>query len=316
MAEQHGEQVVLRWTLPALHTDGTRVTGSQQIEIHRWFAGSSENLSERFGVEAQLIYVIPADVASRFEREGKIEFADPLGPRRLAEQAGRYAVYGIKVLNRKDEAAAFSNLVAVRVYPVPTAVAKIETEVSERAIRLRWTPPSETTSRTPVPAIAGYRVYRGPEQAEKLQPVTTVSTTDYTDTNFRFGETIYYRVRAVAQYGEEQVEGVDSAIVSVTPQDVFAPPTPENLTAIASRGRVDLTWDASPAADLAGYVVYRAEQPEDGYRRLNPEAVVVQSFGDTGVAAGKTYYYAVTAVDRRGNESARSQSAVVTVPAE
>jgi fibronectin type 3 domain-containing protein len=79
---------------------------------------------------------------------------------------------------------------------------------------------------------------------------------------------------------------------------------------------VDLTWDASTAADLAGYLVYRSAQPEGEYQRLTAGPIPVQSFGDAAVEPGKTYYYAVTAVDRTGNESARSAPAAVTVPAE
>jgi fibronectin type 3 domain-containing protein len=42
--------------------------------------------------------------------------------------------------------------------------------------------------------------------------------------------------------------------------------------------------------------------------------VKTPAFRDTHVEAGKTYQYAVTAVDERGNESAHSAEASETVP--
>lgn len=316
VAEQRGEQVVLRWTLPALHTDGTRAARGQRVEIYRWFTDSPANLNERFGTEAQIVYVVPEDVLGQFLQEDRVEFADPMGGRQLKEQAGRTAVYGVKALNQKDEAAGFSNLAAVRLYPAPAPVSEMEARVTERALVLHWRAPEETTSGTPLPALAGYRVFRKRQAEEEWKVVATPLTSEYADTDFRFGETYQYRVRAVAQYGNDQVEGLDSTSLSVTLQDVFAPPAPENLVAIASRGRVDLTWDATTAADLAGYLVYRSAQPGGEYQRLTAEPILVQSFGDPAVEPGKTYYYAVTALDRAGNESARSAPAAATVPAE
>jgi fibronectin type 3 domain-containing protein len=65
-------------------------------------------------------------------------------------------------------------------------------------------------------------------------------------------------------------------------------------------------------ADLAGYNVYRRE---DGrLAKLNTEPVKVPSYHDEHVTAGKKYFYSVTAVDIRGNESARSDEASESVP--
>jgi fibronectin type 3 domain-containing protein len=87
---------------------------------------------------------------------------------------------------------------------------------------------------------------------------------------------------------------------------------PANLLAVAGPRRVDLTWDASTAADLAGYFVYRARQSGTGYERLTPQALRAQNFSDLGLEAGVPLYYVVTAVDREGNESGYSEEAIAT----
>lgn len=306
--------MVLRWSLPVLNSDGTRITGRQRAQVFRWFTDSLGQLPERFAAEARSAHQIPEDVLASVAPDGMVEFVDLLGPQRLAEHAGRYAVYGVKALNRKEQAAGFSNLVALRVHPVPEPIAQLEARVTERAIELLWAAPTRTTSGTPLASIAGYHIYRRAGAAENFQLIGTAPTTRYNDADVRFGETYHYRVRTLARFGTDRVEGDDSATVSVTPRDVFPPLTPTELVAIATPGRVALTWDASPAADLAGYLIYRSEQAGEGYARLTPAAIPVQTFSDAKVAAGKTYYYVVTAVDQEGNESAFSEPVAAALP--
>jgi len=66
-------------------------------------------------------------------------------------------------------------------------------------------------------------------------------------------------------------------------------------------------------ADLGGYEVYRREEGTAAVK-LNSEAVKTPAFRDLQVKAGKTYFYSVSAVDLRGNESARSEEASERVP--
>ena len=77
-----------------------------------------------------------------------------------------------------------------------------------------------------------------------------------------------------------------------------------------------LAWDPSPEADVRGYLVYRAISPSAGFVRLTPAAIPGTLYIDRTVERGKTYRYAVTAVDRakRPNESLRSTPTAVTVP--
>jgi len=47
---------------------------------------------------------------------------------------------------------------------------------------------------------------------------------------------------------------------------------------------------------------------------MNAELVKTPAYRDVQVAAGKKYFYAVSAVDVRGNESAQSEEASESVP--
>jgi fibronectin type 3 domain-containing protein len=48
--------------------------------------------------------------------------------------------------------------------------------------------------------------------------------------------------------------------------------------------------------------------------KVNPEPVKMPAFRDVQVVSGKSYFYSVSAVDQRGNESARSEEASESVP--
>ena len=76
---------------------------------------------------------------------------------------------------------------------------------------------------------------------------------------------------------------------------------------------IDLIWAPDTEPDLAGYNVYRHE-PDRQPVKLNSDVVKSPAFRDTDVAAGHSYFYSVSSVDVRGNESAHSEEASETVP--
>ena len=93
--------------------------------------------------------------------------------------------------------------------------------------------------------------------------------------------------------------------------DTTPPAAPQSLMASALNGGADLSWLANSENDLAGYHVYRATSPGGPYSRVNGATVGTNSYTDTGLTNGTTYYYVVTAVDTSNNESADSNGVSV-----
>lgn len=85
--------------------------------------------------------------------------------------------------------------------------------------------------------------------------------------------------------------------------DAVPPLAPAGLSAIAGNGTVSLDWDDNGESDLAGYNVYRSTTSGSGYVRINPSLVSSSDYTDDDVTNGTTYFYVVTAVDTRSNES-------------
>lgn len=88
----------------------------------------------------------------------------------------------------------------------------------------------------------------------------------------------------------------------------------EQIKQIASNDNdVTAAWSPNTENDLAGYKVYR------GTSSRNYDFSVVVNAPDTsiiitGLVDGVTYYFAVTAFDKVGNESEMSSEATITIP--
>ena len=74
-----------------------------------------------------------------------------------------------------------------------------------------------------------------------------------------------------------------------------------------------MTWTPNTDAELAGYNVYRREE---GTRpmKINSELAKIPTYRDRDIAPGKKYFYSVTALDLRGNESSHSEESAENVP--
>lgn len=146
--------------------------------------------------------------------------------------------------------------------------------------------------------------------------------TSFLDHTFEWESTYFYRATVVsvmetAGKPTVEVEGDDTAEVKVFAHDVFPPAVPSGLQAVFSgpgqQPFIDLIWAPVTDADLEGYNVYRHDEGAAAVK-LNSTPVKIPAFRDTHVLTGKKYSYSVSAVDQRGNESAKSEETSEDVP--
>ena len=81
------------------------------------------------------------------------------------------------------------------------------------------------------------------------------------------------------------------------------PAPPAGLNAATAPNSIEISWEGNTEPDLAGYRVYRSTGAGP-FEKIGD--LVVPSYSDRAVEHGKTYRYAVSAIDKSGNESARS----------
>jgi fibronectin type 3 domain-containing protein len=217
-----------------------------------------------------------------------------------------------------------SNLPAIVPLDVPVAPGALAATAKREGVVLTWTAPETSIGGAKNPTIAGYNVYRFPhgQPADEFASpanASPVTATTYTDQP-PYGTHDYF-VTAVAAAGTPRIESEPSAIAGATFKDLVPPAAPAGLTALVETGAVRLVWDPVDAPDLAGYKIYRTEGT--GIEQLRPAGTIplnpvvlltATNYRDTGVNHGISYYYEVVAVDKSGNESARSKTDWVLVP--
>jgi chitodextrinase len=178
----------------------------------------------------------------------------------------------------------------------------VGTALSSSQIKLTWDPSTDNV------AVTGYDVYLNDA------PLATTTATTFTHSGLTAATTYNYRVSAhdaVPNYSTWIATPVSVTTLPAAPApDTQAPSVPAGLVGTAlSSSQIKLTWN--PSTDnvaVTGYSVY-----------LNDVALTTTtttSFTHSGLAAGTTYNYRVSAYDAVPNQSARSATQVsVTTPA-
>ncbi|HKW57210.1 MAG TPA: hypothetical protein VJN42_07605 [Candidatus Acidoferrum sp.] len=331
-AHQDGDGVQLVFTLPAKTVMGDALASPPAVEILRGLAkpdGSTVAKSLR------IVSTIPGSLIASYISEGRVKLTDPIAPADVQANPGGAFTYVVRTRASRKRASSDSNAVSVRLFPVPERISSLQATVAESAITLTWTAPTQTSAGAPLGSLSGYRIYRGEldpssiaaaskdiSQARWKMPVALLASpeeTSYRDTLFDFGKTYAYIARTVVPADGGLLESSDSSPAIVTPLDTFPPAAPQNLAAAVLPGStsgallVDLSWSINLETDLAGYRVYRSEQPDSKGQLVTIGLLPAPAYRDTSVVPGRRYWYSVTAVDRAGNESTPSAAVVVDV---
>jgi len=315
---QRGNTVNLSWQIPARNVSDKSVVNIDRVEIYRLaqpFSAPPFLNEEEFASRSTLISSLPI-TESDWKRK-TLNFTDNL------EFAGQRArlIYSIRFVNSAGQRAAFSNFLLIepesRVAASPRGLV---VNVSEEVIRLEWKEPDSNIDGSKPANVLGYNVYRkaAEEVGFKILNKTPVTKTDFSDISFKFGGKYGYFVRSVSLGSNgEPVESGESTAIEVLPRDTFAPTAPTAITIAAAPNNLSIFFAINPEPDIVGYRIYRAmnpDLPKSQWQLLTPKILTTNTFQDTQVTAGVTYYYYLTAVDKAGNISQPSEVISEIVP--
>jgi len=216
--------------------------------------------------------------------------------RRLTLPTRYYVAVGVSDRRRPGPA---STVAAVPFGPAPAAPVLNPPTYDEEELTVTWTTAVPGASVTVVEATRA-----GVEEAAPVQ--ATPLTGGSWSTPYEFGKERCFVARGVVRRGAVSTESATVGPVCVTPVDTFAPAAPTGLVAVSDPDGVTLLWEPVPAADLAGYLVLRAEGTSETVQELTPKPIASVQFVDNTVRAGVRYVYYVVAVDASGNRSPRS----------
>ncbi|MFM8394570.1 MAG: fibronectin type III domain-containing protein, partial [Acidobacteriota bacterium] len=297
------------------------------IDIYRLVEESADPLglpAEIFTARATIIASIPGEQIP--VSRSTVTYVDPLEMKSI-RRGIRYR-YAVRVINLNGAASDLSNYVTI--LPLADVAAPpngLGATQQEREIVVTWqAPTANSTGSTPV-NLAGYNLYRrvaGSKDSPLRLNNTPLKDPVFRDQSFQFGVSYEYLVRAISQpptaapdnVEATAIESDESPVLLHLAQDTFPPAAPTAVTIASINRVVSLFWPLNVEADVAGYHIYRAEE-ENGqpsaWRRLNPQLHQSGAWRDDRVVVGRTYLYQITAVDRFGNESARSETVRETV---
>lgn len=320
-ASRKGDLVSLTWTMPTVTTDRETLRNLGPTLICRG-PGELNTCNTKVG---EIRTPIPPTKAGVPAQRPQASYTDTLPPQLETDDPSAFITYAAEVLNRQGRAAGLSNPVRVslaRTLPPPR---DFRVRVAKEGVVLSWI--GEIISVPPPGVNYVYRVYRHAEGSNERAlageaPAGAETIFIITDAGIEWQKTYYYRAEAVtlirgANKSQLEIEGDDTPEIKVFADDVFPPAVPVESQAVFSgpgqKPFIDLVWAPVTDADLAGYNVYRREEGATAVK-LNGELIKAPAYRDENVDSPKKYFYSVSAVDVRGNESARSEEASETVP--
>jgi hypothetical protein len=283
-AVQHAGRILVNFTLPTQTTEGVAIRGPLRIDLRVGTAGTGGFSAEDWAAQAK-------PVTQGEVNAGVARYEFP-----AADWVGREITIAVRVIGRNGKESGWSNFVNLKVEPPPETPAPVTAQNTPKGVRLSWGGPPGT-----------FRILRRAGDEKSFRQVAEVNQLEWTDPDSEFGRHYAYRV----QRGVGQAVSEPSEIVEITPEDVFPPAEPKGLHASAAPASIELSWEPDTEPDLAGYRVYRSVDGGE-FERI-AEVSQVPAYSDQKVERGKTYRYAVTAVDRAGNESRRSSVVEATL---
>ncbi len=311
---QRGNQIRLSWTMPNRNAPNGSILNIARADVYRLAENinSPENLTEEeFANRSTLItslLITDADFARK-----TLNYFDTL---QFAGQNIRLR-YAVRFVNDSGSKAAFSNFLLIEpIAKIANFPALSQVKVTQDEILLSWQSPETNIDGSKPANILGYNVYRAAkvETTAKLVNQTPITTNDFADKNFEFRTDYKYFVRTVSLGANaEPVESLESNIVEITPKDTFPPSSPTAITIAASPNSISVFFVANVEKDVAGYKVFRSNDKVD-WQLLNTKLLETNTFQDTKVENGKTYFYYLIAVDKFGNESEKSEVVSEIVP--
>jgi hypothetical protein len=258
------------------------------------------------------------EIPKKNQPPAKQSYADPLPATLISATPSAEVFYAVSVLNENRRSAGLSNVVNVPAVEAPAPPLGFWAQITAEGVVVSW---------KEAPAAEGkhfYRVYRRAEgtTTDIVAGEAPWGSVQLVDHNFEWEKAYSYRATVVTVVPvdgkpDSEFESADTPALKVFAHDVFPPAVPSGLQAVFSgvgqQPFVDLIWAPDTDADLAGYNVYRHEE-RGGSRKINSGLVTTPAFRDSNVMAGHKYFYSVSSVDLRGNESARSDEASEAVP--
>jgi hypothetical protein len=318
-AVRKGDAVTLTWTTPTETSDGELIRKPGKMLVQR---------AVRTGPSSDLVFQTISELPLQPTlKEGRGEQAtakDSL-TNLLRSGGADFAVYMVLAEGHSGKSFGLPNRISVPLVPNLPPPQKVHAKPVPSGVLISWEESGSTASALNPQTQYVYKIMRRLQAAKEPVVVAQVKANDpannFTDTGIEWEKSYQYWIVPVTLWQDGnrkgEIEGDDSPVVDVLAHDSFPPANPSGVEAVYSAATpnsfIDITWTANTETDLAGYNVYRHRENEQPVK-INSDLVKTPRFADSGIQPGMKYFYSVTGVDVRGNESGKSEETSETVP--
>jgi sugar lactone lactonase YvrE len=180
----------------------------------------------------------------------------------------------------------------------PKTPVGVKAESGLKDISLEWKANKE-------PYMGHYRVYRS-ENKMSYKIIASPPKPHYVDKDVEKDTTYYYKISAVAKYGNESLKSAD---ISVKTKKLLALP-PTDIKVTPDEREIEISWKpAAGESSVSSYVIYREVNGE--YKEIGK--VKTTSYKDKGLEPDTKYSYKITALSPNNEESSGVLFKVATI---
>ncbi len=297
--------VTLSWTFPKETIKGTDLTDIMTFDVYRAVVPVNDYCATCPIPFGEPVAVAGGIVDPENDRRGVYETA-------LLRSGHKY-FFKVQARTSWWAASADSNIVSF-VWHTPAKGAEgIAAQAADSEVNLSWQPVTQLKDGRTTEYSVLYQVQRSQDGRPFMDVGAPVAQTRFTDRELENGVAYSYQVQSVLMVGEFAVSGGLSGVATAVPVDQQAPAPPTGVTVVETTGGIKVFWDKSRDADVKGYRIYRRAANESKGKLIGDVAAVYTIFEDTGIVAGTSYYYTVTAYDTAAaaNESENSREVSV-----
>ena len=315
---QRGPVIFISWPAPPLVKQDSSVSYIERIDIYRLAERRDEPAvldEDDFENLSQIIGFLDRETIEAQASNGRLQFTDRIDLNRTSDLSSVRLRYAVRYVNRRGQMARFSATTAIEpalAIAMPPTGLSVKDQSQDR-MEIVWSAPDANVDGARPASVVGYNIYRRQSRREEFgRPLNSdiVTETSFIDSSFRYEVEYVYAVRALSQGTTGLIESADSAPITFTPVDKFAPAAPDPVSIASANGTISLFWPRSQERDVTGYNIYRSETPDDekSWVKLNEQPAEAVTFHDDRVTIGRKYFYRVTAIDQFNNESAPSRA--------
>src|SRR5437667_6343298 len=125
---QAGDGVQLSFTLPSNSISGEKLPAPPAVEILRGAVRSDGSADAK---SFRVVYTIPGALLDSYRADGQVRFSDPIAPEETKAHPGGAVTYIVRTRASQKRSSADSNVVTLRMFPVPARIASVEARVTE-----------------------------------------------------------------------------------------------------------------------------------------------------------------------------------------